>query len=122
MKISSIRISRTAEPQSSAKADQHSTINYPSAVAVVEAGPASSLLNHPPQAGCVPSTSICPLTRSRPSAMPAAPKSRRRWVKPIAFLAFHDEFVGLTNVSGVRRIASGLCDDVDKEVPSAGLT
>jgi len=67
MKISSIRISPTAEPQSAAKADQHSTINYPSAVAVVEA---DQLLRYSTtSSSCVLNTSTLPLTRSRPRVM-----------------------------------------------------
>jgi hypothetical protein len=38
----------------------------------------------------------------------------KRNVKPISLLAFNGELVGLIDVCGVRGIASGLCDDVDK--------
>ena len=40
--------------------------------------------------------------------------SAKRDMKPISLLAFHNEFVGLIDVCGVRGIASGLCDRVDK--------
>ena len=58
----------------------------------------------------VPSTSTLPspALRSRPRAMPAAPKSRRRRVQPITLFAFDREFVGLIDVRGIRRIASRL--------------
>jgi len=68
MKISSIRISPTAEPQSAAKADQHSTINLPVRRSRGEGG--SALRNYSvTSSSCVPSTSTLPLTRSRPRVM-----------------------------------------------------
>lgn len=40
----------------------------------------------------------------------------QRDVKPVSLLAFHGEFVGLSDVGGVRRIAPASPDHVDKEL------
>ena len=100
MKISSIRISPTAEPQSAAKADQHSTINLPVRRSRGEGGSASSLLHN--------------FLKLRAEHIDAStnPIAAARDVEPLALFTFDSEFIGLSNVGSVRRMSPGLCDDV----------
>src|ERR1700730_16664419 len=46
----------------------------------------------------------------------------KRDVQPVAFFAFDDKFVGLSDVSGIRGISPCLHDYIDHQVPSSRLT
>src|SRR6266516_6065013 len=95
IKISSVRISPTAEPQSAAKAYQ-----LPVRRSRGGGGSASSLLHN--------------FLKLRAEHIDAStnPIAAARDVEPVALFTFDSEFIGLSNVGSVRRVSPGLCDDV----------